>query len=97
MQISDIFLNCVYSDVVSNRTLETHDAFEIGYIKKGQAAVNISGRNYLAGAGTLTIISKYEEHEFRVLSDEYGCVYPPGRISISAADRGIPQAGKVFA
>lgn len=75
MQISDIFLNCVYSDVVSNRTLETHDAFEIGYIKKGQAAVNISGRNYLAGAGTLTIISKYEEHEFRVLSDEYERYY----------------------
>lgn len=73
--ISDAFYRCVYSDAVTNREKEVHDSFEIGFLRKGGVRTRIAGKDYVAGPGTLFIISRYEDHAFWPMEDTYERYY----------------------
>ena len=67
-------LSVKYSEDRSGYSNHYHDAHEILYIVAGQIAVSISGIEYSAGAGSMLIFNRFEEHSVRVLTDDY-CRY----------------------
>ena len=48
-----------------------HDSHQLIYVVKGRAKVTVSGREYLAKAGTLVLISRLESHEIQIETDDY--------------------------
>ena len=64
-------LSAKYSENVKGYHSHYHDAHELLYIVSGRIAVNIGGQEREAGAGSLLVFSRFEEHSVRVLSSEY--------------------------
>lgn len=64
-------LSAKYSDDIQSYTRHFHDAHEILYVVSGRISVNVDGEEREAGAGSLLIFSRFEEHSVRVLSPEY--------------------------
>ena len=64
-------LSANYSKDTKNYLSHYHDAHEILYIVEGTVSVNIRGEERAAGAGSLLIFSRFEEHSVRVLTPEY--------------------------
>lgn len=64
-------LSAKYSDDIQSYTRHFHDAHEILYVLSGRISVNVDGEEREAGAGSLLIFSRFEEHSVRVLSPEY--------------------------
>ena len=48
-----------------------HDAHQLLYVARGEAEVNVGGRRYCMGAGSLLILSRFESHAVRVLTEPY--------------------------
>lgn len=64
-------LSAKYSEDVKGYLSHYHNAHELLYILSGKIAVNICGEEREAGAGSLLIFSRFEEHSVRVLTPEY--------------------------
>lgn len=64
-------LSAKYSDDVKGYLSHYHDAHELLYVLSGKIAVNICGEEREAGAGSLLVFSRFEEHSVRVLTAEY--------------------------
>ena len=62
------YVNCFDRESV---TIHYHKDFEILYIDKGFADVQISGKNYSVGSGTLILINPFEPHSIIVRSPNY--------------------------
>ena len=65
--------NCKYVNCFDreNITIHYHKDFEILYIDKGFADIQISGKNYNVGSGTLILINPFEAHAIDIKSPNY--------------------------
>ena len=64
-------LSAKYSDDIKGYLSHYHDANELLYIVSGRISVNIGGEEREAGAGSLLVFSRFEEHSVRVLTPQY--------------------------
>lgn len=64
-------LSINYSEETKGYRSHYHDAHELLYVAEGRIAVSIGGKEYGAGAGSLFVFSRFEEHSVRVLTTEY--------------------------
>ncbi len=48
-----------------------HDCHQILYIKKGMAEFTVSGRTRIVGEGCMMVISRYEHHFVKAISEDY--------------------------
>lgn len=64
-------LSAKYSEDVKGYLSHYHDAHELLYVVSGKISVNICGEERKAGAGSMLVFSRFEEHSVRVLSPEY--------------------------
>ena len=64
-------LSAKYSDDVKGYSRHFHDAHELLYVISGKISVNVGGEEREAGAGSLLVFSRFEEHSVRVLTPEY--------------------------
>lgn len=64
-------LSTKYSEDANSYSAHYHDAHELLYIIDGRISVNICGEEREAGAGSLLVFSRFEEHSVRVLTPEY--------------------------
>lgn len=64
-------LSAKYSEKTKGYHSHYHDAHEFLYIVSGRISVNIEGEEREAGAGSMLIFSRFEEHSVRVLTAEY--------------------------
>jgi xylan 1,4-beta-xylosidase len=64
-------LSAKYSDDIKGYLSHYHDANELLYIVSGGISVNIGGEEREAGAGSLLVFSRFEEHSVRVLTPQY--------------------------
>ena len=64
-------LSAKYSDDVKGFSRHFHDAHELLYVVAGKISVNVGGEEREAGAGSLLVFSRFEEHSVRVLTPEY--------------------------
>ncbi len=60
-----------YSDDIKGYLSHYHDAHELLYIVSGRIAVSLGGEEREAGAGSMLVFSRFEEHSVRVLTPEY--------------------------
>ena len=60
-------LSAKYSEDVKGYLSHYHNAHELLYILSGKIAVNICGEEREAGAGSLLIFSRFEEHSVKPL------------------------------
>lgn len=51
-----------------------HDNHQLIYVTRGVAQVTVNGKEYMAKAGTLVLISRLESHEIQIKTDDY-CRY----------------------
>lgn len=64
-------LTAKYSDNVQGYSKHFHDAHELLLVAAGRISVNVGGEERVAGAGSLLVFSRFEEHSVRVLTPEY--------------------------
>ena len=64
-------LSAKYSEDIKGYLSHYHDAHELLYVISGKISVNICGEEREAGAGSLLVFSRFEEHSVRVLTSEY--------------------------
>lgn len=64
-------LSAKYSEDTNGYTRHFHDAHELLYVVAGRISVDVDGEEREAGAGSLLVFSRFEEHSIRVLSKEY--------------------------
>lgn len=64
-------LSAKYSEDIKGYLSHYHDAHELLYVVSGKISVNICGEEREAGAGSLLVFSRFEEHSVRVLTPEY--------------------------
>ena len=64
-------LSAKYSEVTNGYTRHFHDAHELLYIVEGRISVNVGEEEREAGAGSLLVFSRFEEHSVRVLTRQY--------------------------
>ncbi|MBR6577474.1 MAG: helix-turn-helix domain-containing protein [Clostridia bacterium] len=64
-------LSAKYSEDIKGYLSHYHDAHELLYVISGKISVNICGEEREAGAGSLLVFSRFEEHSVRVLTPEY--------------------------
>ncbi len=64
-------LSTKYSEDTKGYLSHYHDAHELLFVISGKIAVNICGEEREAGAGTMLVFSRFEEHSVRVLTPEY--------------------------
>ena len=64
-------LSAKYSEDNKGYLSHYHDAHELLYVISGKISVNICGEEREAGAGSLLVFSRFEEHSVRVLTAEY--------------------------
>ena len=64
-------LSAKYSDDLNDFSRHFHDAHELLYVVSGSISVNVGGEEREAGAGSLLVFSRFEEHSVRVLTREY--------------------------
>ncbi len=64
-------LSAKYSDGTKSYTRHYHDAHELLFVVAGKISVNVGGEEREAGAGSLLVFSRFEEHSVRVLTPEY--------------------------
>ena len=64
-------LSAKYSDDIKEFRSHYHDAHELLYIVSGRISVNIGGEEREAGAGSMLVFSRFEEHSVRVLTPKY--------------------------
>ena len=64
-------LSAKYSEETKGYISHYHDAHELIYIISGRISVNIGGEEREAGAGSLLVLSRLEEHSVHVLTPEY--------------------------
>ena len=64
-------LSAGYSEDTNSYTRHFHDAHELLYVVAGRISVNVGGEEREAGAGSLLVFSRFEEHSVRVMSAEY--------------------------
>lgn len=58
------------ADVMKKRS-HYHDCHQIIYITKGKAGFCVNEANFEAGAGSLMVFSRYENHSITICSEEY--------------------------
>ena len=67
----------------------THPACELIFVREGEVRIQIDGRQYLAGPGTLTLIGALEQHELEVVKQPYirhFCILSPYALERSGLD-----------
>lgn len=69
--MSAIILSATYLTNPLGTDSHYHDCHQILYITKGQACVTIGEKTYLAGPGSVVIISRFEEHAVCVKEVQY--------------------------
>lgn len=69
--MGSIVLSAEYTDTVSHMASHFHDCHQLIYLTKGSALVTIRNQHYRAAAGTLLLISRFEEHAIQADSPEY--------------------------
>lgn len=60
-----------YSEDVHPFTSHFHDCHQLLYVVRGAVRVTVGERPYLAGPGSLVVISRLEPHDIRIESPEY--------------------------
>lgn len=69
-----MILSAVYSEGQAHKHRHYHDCYQILYIVKGSAQVEVSGQIHQAAAGSLLIFSRLEQHSVSARSVDY-CRY----------------------
>ena len=64
-------LSVKYTDGPLNLADHYHDAHQLLYVAEGEIAVSVGTRDYTVGAGEILILSRFEEHSIRVVSEKY--------------------------
>ena len=64
-------LGANYADDARGYLSHFHDAHELLFVAAGKIAVSVGGEEREAGAGSLLVFSRFEEHSVRVLTREY--------------------------
>jgi len=67
IQLLDVTCN----DALNGQTEHFHDCHQIIYIVDGEISITISNDTYSASKGSLILVSRYEQHEITVVSNEY--------------------------
>ena len=70
----EMILSAVYSEGQAHKHRHYHDCYQILYIVKGSAQVEVSGQIHQAAAGSLLIFSRLEQHSITARSSDY-CRY----------------------
>ena len=69
-----MILSAVYSEGQAHKHRHYHDCYQIIYIVKGSAQVEVGGQTHQAAAGSLLIFSRLEQHSVNTRSVDY-CRY----------------------
>jgi len=69
--MSSVISSAVFSDDISQKSSHYHDCHQILFIQNGSISLSINGIVKTATTGDLIIISRFEDHAIRVLSDVY--------------------------
>ncbi len=64
-------LSVKYADGHLNLGSHYHDAHQILFVASGEIAVSVGARTYTVVSGEILVLSRFEEHSIRVLSEEY--------------------------
>lgn len=81
--------SAIYSEDIKKQSSHYHDCHQIIYIKEGIVDVEINGKIKKAHNGDIVIISRFENHSIKILSDKYKRFVI--RISVN-----LPNDDKVF-
>ncbi len=68
--MKELVTSVEFSRGAGGKPVHYHDCHQIIYVSSGEAHVTVSGRGYTAGAGTLLLISRFEQH---AIEPESGC------------------------
>ena len=60
-----------YSDEQVSLTKHYHDMHQILFVTEGEISVELGGKNEILRKGSMLILSRFEEHSIRVLSERY--------------------------
>ena len=69
--MDDLILNACFFDSSSPKAPHFHDCHQLIYVTQGSAHFTVQGRSYTASAGTLVLISRFEEHSIHSLTPDY--------------------------
>ena len=69
--MDDLILNAYFSDSSSSKAAHFHDCHQLIFVTRGSARFTIQHTNYTAKAGTLVLISRFEEHAIHSLTPDY--------------------------
>lgn len=69
--MNSLIISAIYSDNTDSKSSHYHDCHQILYIKSGKIELNINGKSFIASEGSLSIISRFEQHSIKILSKEY--------------------------
>ena len=69
--MSNIVSFARHSQKISNIAPHYHDTHQIIFIKKGLAEITVNSQKYIAEDNTLILLSRFEMHSIKILSDTY--------------------------
>lgn len=69
--MSSFIKSAFYSNDIMKHSSHYHDCHQIIYIKTGCIEIAINGKSHSAYSGDIIIISRFENHSIKILSDDY--------------------------
>lgn len=69
--MGSLLLNAKYADNLEQIVRHFHDCHQILYITEGSVKVTVNNQSYYANAGTMILISRFEQHAVQIESKRY--------------------------
>ena len=69
--MNSIIRYALYSDNIKKMASHYHDCHQILFIKSGRIEIEINGKIQTASSGDIIIISRFENHSIKILSEKY--------------------------
>ncbi len=88
--MSELIHSVYYSNNILKTSTHHHDCHQLIFILDGEAQICVNGENKNARGGNIVIISRYENHSVKILSDNYS------RIVLRLRPRPTNEQNKLF-
>lgn len=69
--LNNLIYGASYKESLRDKARHYHDCHQLLFITEGQAEITVADKKYLAKAGHIVIISRFEEHSIRIMSPLY--------------------------
>lgn len=69
--MNNLISGASYKESLREKARHDHDCHQLLFITEGQAEITVADKTYLAKAGHIVIISRFEEHSIRITSPIY--------------------------